>query len=58
MLDGYALDKNHTFAAYILSAMRDLQEPEENWTPPAKKDYVDAVSLYVAAIDLFFWFSG
>lgn len=46
VLDGYALDKNHTFAAYILSAMRDLQEPDENWTAPARKDYVDAVSRF------------
>lgn len=43
VLDGHDLDKNHKFAAYILSAMRDLQKPDENWSPPAKKDYVDAV---------------
>jgi translation initiation factor 3 subunit B len=44
--DGYALDKKHTFSAYVLSAMRHLKEPEENWTPPAKKDYVDAGDLW------------
>uniref|UniRef100_A0AC34GKD7 RRM domain-containing protein n=1 Tax=Panagrolaimus sp. ES5 TaxID=591445 RepID=A0AC34GKD7_9BILA len=46
VLDGYTLDKNHTFSAYILSAMRELTEPVENWTPPAKKDYVDAGDLW------------
>jgi translation initiation factor 3 subunit B len=46
VLDGSALDKNHTFSAYVLSAMRDLKEPEANWTPPAKNSYVDAGDLW------------
>ena len=45
ILDGYQLDKKHTFSAYILSAMRNLKAPEAEWTPPTAKDYVDAVSF-------------
>jgi len=48
LLDGYVLDKKHTFSAYSFSALNNIQAPEENWEPPQKEKFIDVVSLFIA----------
>uniref|UniRef100_A0AC35FKF1 RRM domain-containing protein n=1 Tax=Panagrolaimus sp. PS1159 TaxID=55785 RepID=A0AC35FKF1_9BILA len=33
--------RHDTLSAYVLFAMRDLKEPEANWTPSTKNSYID-----------------
>uniref|UniRef100_A0A915ERS8 Eukaryotic translation initiation factor 3 subunit B n=1 Tax=Ditylenchus dipsaci TaxID=166011 RepID=A0A915ERS8_9BILA len=46
LLDGHVLDKSHTFSAYPLTALRKVEEPDRNWTPPQKRPYVDVGDLW------------
>lgn len=46
ILDGHQFDKKHCFSAYILSQMRELVKPSEEWEEPAPNKYVDVGDLW------------
>ncbi|KAI6183945.1 Eukaryotic translation initiation factor 3 subunit B [Aphelenchoides bicaudatus] len=46
VLDGFQLDKVHTFRAYRFSMLDTLKEPEANWKEPQPKEYVDVGDLW------------
>lgn len=46
VLDGFQLDKNHTFRAYHFTMLDSLKEPDPNWKEPQPKEYVDVVSTF------------
>ncbi|VDN41422.1 unnamed protein product [Gongylonema pulchrum] len=39
ILNGYVLDKNHTFTANLFSDMNKFEKPDENWKPPEPRPY-------------------
>jgi hypothetical protein len=44
--DEHRLDKNHVFAAYPFSAIREIKKPDEKWEAPSKRAYQDLVLFF------------
>lgn len=47
ILDGYVLDKNHTFSANVFLDLHKFEEPDLNWKAPTPRAYTDFVSSVV-----------
>lgn len=45
LIDGFVLDKNHTFSAYSFSSLKNLEKPAEKLHVEEKRKYNDVVSL-------------
>ncbi|CAD6195569.1 unnamed protein product [Caenorhabditis auriculariae] len=45
-LEGYALDKNHTFSAKLFSEMRNMKTVDPDWKTPEKTAYNDVGDLW------------
>ncbi|CEF67895.1 Eukaryotic translation initiation factor 3 subunit B [Strongyloides ratti] len=46
LLNGYVLDKNHTFKAMTITSVKNIQKPDPNWKKPEVREYVDAGNVY------------
>lgn len=44
LIDGFVLDKNHTFSAYPFSVLKNLQEPDRDWKMPERRTFNNVVS--------------
>ena len=56
ILDGYALDKNHTFTANLFEDLDKFKEPDPSWKPPEPTPYSPFVSFLHALFKLNFSF--
>lgn len=43
ILNGYLLDKNHTFSANLFTDLNKFEKPDENWKPPEPRPYHNIV---------------
>uniref|UniRef100_A0A915BDB4 Eukaryotic translation initiation factor 3 subunit B n=1 Tax=Parascaris univalens TaxID=6257 RepID=A0A915BDB4_PARUN len=46
ILDGYVLDKNHTFSANVFLDLHKFEEPDHNWKAPTPRAYTDFGDLW------------
>lgn len=45
IMNGWDLDKNHTFTVLLFDEMRRIAEPPQDWVEPQPTPYVDVVSI-------------
>ncbi|CAJ0920097.1 unnamed protein product, partial [Mesorhabditis belari] len=46
VLNGYKLDKVHTFSAITIADMKNMPQPDENWEPPKPNEYANVGDLW------------
>ncbi|TMS34911.1 hypothetical protein L596_002409 [Steinernema carpocapsae] len=46
LLDGHVLDKKHVFKATVFADIIHMAQPDENFEPPQKREYVDNGDLW------------